>query len=242
MILSVVSAKGGVGKTTVTANLGVVLNKRGIRVLLVDADLASGDLTLQLGGKAGPRGLHTLLSSERVSEEEVTKTVSSAFGVPLLPVIPSLRGYLKAKLDLFPPVLSALKDQYDLILVDTPPGVNKNSIVPLTESDRVLLVTTPDPVAVSDVSTSRDVAVLLEKSVMGVVINRLRKGFLFGSKQLKPREVENILKLKEMGIIPEDKAVEESILAKKPVVLYKPRSPASRAFTSLARRVTEELG
>jgi septum site-determining protein MinD len=86
------------------------------------------------------------------------------------------------------------------------------------------------------------VAVLLEKSVVGVVINRYRKGFLFGSKQLKPREVENILKLKEMGVIPEDKAVEASILAKKPLVLYKPRSPASKAFSSLARRLMEELG
>jgi septum site-determining protein MinD len=242
MILSVVSAKGGVGKTTVTANLGVLLHKRGIKVLLIDADLASGDLTLQLGGKSGPRGLNTLLSSEKVSEDEVIKTVGPASGVPLLPVIPSLRAYLKAKLDLFPSVLSSLKDQYDLILVDTPPGVNKNSIVPLTESDRLLLVTTPDPIAVSDVSTSRDVAVLLEKSVVGVVINRYRKGFLFGSKQLKPREVENILKLKEIGVIPEDKAVEASILAKKPLVLYKPRSPASKAFSSLARRLMEELG
>ncbi|MEM0358396.1 MAG: P-loop NTPase [Candidatus Hadarchaeales archaeon] len=241
MILSVVSAKGGVGKTTITANLGVLLNKRGIKVVLVDADLASGDLTLQLGGKTGTKGLHTLLQSEKISEEEVTKTLSTAYGVPLLPVIPSLRGYLKAKLDLLSSVLSHLKDQYDLVLVDTPPGVNKNSIVPLTESDRVLLITTPDPIAVSDVSTSRDVAVLLEKSVMGVVINRFRKGFLFGSKQLKPREIENILKLKEMGVIPEDKAVEESILAKKPVVLHKPRSPASKAFLSLAKRVTEEL-
>lgn len=241
MILSVVSAKGGVGKTTITANLGVLLNKRGVKIVLVDADLASGDLTLQLGGKTGTKGLHTLLQSEKISEEEVTKTLSIASGVPLLPVIPSLRGYLKAKLDLFPSVLSHLKDQYDLVLVDTPPGVNKNSIVPLTESDKVLLVTTPDPIAVSDVSTSRDVAVLLEKSVMGVVINRFRKGFLFGSKQLKPREIENILKLKEMGVIPEDKAVEESILLKKPVVLYKPRSPASKAFLSLAKRVTEEL-
>ncbi|MEM2672563.1 MAG: P-loop NTPase [Candidatus Hadarchaeales archaeon] len=236
-----VSAKGGVGKTTITANLGVLLNKRGIKVVLVDADLASGDLTLQLGGKTGTKGLHTLLQSEKISEEEVTKTLSTAYGVPLLPVIPSLRGYLKAKLDLLSSVLSHLKDQYDLVLVDTPPGVNKNSIVPLTESDRVLLITTPDPIAVSDVSTSRDVAVLLEKSVMGVVINRFRKGFLFGSKQLKPREIENILKLKEMGVIPEDKAVEESILAKKPVVLHKPRSPASKAFLSLAKRVTEEL-
>ncbi len=240
MILSVVSAKGGVGKTTVTANLGVLLHKRGIKVLLVDADLASGDLTLQLGGKSG-KGLNTLLSSEKVSEEEVLKSVSSAFGVPLLPVVPSLRAYLKAKLDLFPSVLSPLKDQYDLILVDTPPGINKNSIVPLTESDKVLLVTTPDPIAVSDVSTSKDVALLLEKSVVGVVINRFKKGLLFSSKQLKPREIENILKLKEMGTIPEDKAVEASILAKKPLVLHKPRSPASKAFGSLAKKLVEEL-
>jgi len=221
--------------------LGILLNRRGIKVVLVDGDLASGDLTLQLGGKPGTRSLHTLLQSERVSEEDVIKALSTTYGIPLLPVIPSLRGYLKAKLDLFPSVLSHLKDQYDLVLVDTPPGVNKNSIVPLTESDKVLLVTTPDPIAVSDVSTSRDVAVLLEKNVMGVVINRFRKGFLFSPKQLKPRQIENILKLRGMGVIPEDKAVEESILAKKPVVLYKPRSSASKAFLSLARRVTEEL-
>lgn len=242
MILSVASAKGGVGKTTITANLGILLHRRGIKIVLVDADLASGDLTTQLGGKAGTRSLHTLLQSEKISEEDVAKTLSTAFDVPLLPVVPSLRGFLKARLDLFPSVLSHLKEQYDFILMDTPPGVNKNSIVPLTESDKILLVTTPDPVAVSDVSTSRDIAVLLEKNVIGVVINRVRKSLLFSPKQLRPREVENILKLKRIGLIPEDRAVEESIMAKKPVVLYKPRSPASKALLSLAKRVAEELG
>jgi septum site-determining protein MinD len=241
MILSVVSAKGGVGKTTLAANLGILLSRAGIKVLMVDADLASGDLTQHLGGKGGSRGLHALLSSERVSEEEVNKTLTQVFGVSLLPVVPSLRGFLKAKLELFPSVLAPLKDQYDLLLIDTPPGLNKNSLVPLTESDKVLLVTTPDPVSVSDVSTSRDVAVLLEKNVMGVVINRVRRGFLFGSRQLRPREVTNILKLKGLGIIPEDKAVGESILSKKPVVLYRPRSPASKALRELAGRVREEL-
>ena len=241
MILSVASAKGGVGKTTLTANLGVLLNRGGIKVLMVDADLASGDLTQHLGGRSGSAGLHALLSSEKISEEEVTKAVTQVFGVPLLPVVPSLRGYLKAKLELFPSVLSFLKDQYDLLLIDTPPGVNKNSLVPLTESDKVLLVTTPDPVSVSDVSTSRDIAVLLEKSVMGVVINRMRKSLLFGTRQLKPREVTGILKLKGLGVIPEDKSVGESVLARRPVVLHKPRSPASKALRELARRVREEL-
>lgn len=242
MIISVASAKGGVGKTTIAANLGVVLNKRGARVLLVDADLSSGNLTLHMGGKSTSRNLHALLSTEGgPSEDEVRETVSLSLGVPLLPVSPSLRGYLKSKLDLLPTVLTPLKDDYDIILVDTPPGINKNSIIPLRESDRVLLVTTPDPVSVSDVANTKEVVILLERSIVGVVVNRVKKGKLFGSKQLRTAEIEGILKVKALGVIPEDKSVEAAVVAKRPVTIYKPRSAVSKAFDALARKLVEEL-
>ena len=246
MIISVASAKGGVGKTTVIANLGLTLTKVGINTLLLDTDLASGNLALHMGLKKPHPSLHELLSGDAQPTEDVIRTAifKGPAGVFLLPSGSSLRGFLGCKLEFLPGVISEVSKYYDAVLVDTSPGISKNSIAPLEVSDRVILVTTPDPVAVSTTSSTRDIASLMGKEVLGVIVNRQKKGGFFSraTKQMEIGEIKAELRAEILGVIPEDDSVGKATAAGIPVVLQKPRASASKAFKNLSPKLEREIG
>lgn len=244
VICSVASSKGGVGKTTLVANLGTLLSMPDNKVLLVDADLASGNLGLHLGLKNPDLTLHDILSAEDVSIESAI--YEGLKGVSLLPSGSSLEGFLDAKVGELSRVIPRIAERFDVVLIDTPPGINRGSIIPLRASERVLLVTTPDPLSISAVLNTEKVLGLLEKKVLGIVMNRWRKRSfirrLFGKEtQVTPEEVESKLDKKILGVIPKDENVRRSAEVVEPVVIYKPKSPASKAFEKVASKIRRDL-
>lgn len=241
MKYAVCSVKGGVGKTTIAANLGAIFTKMGKRTLLVDADLASSHLSLHHLGSEPETTLHDLLSGEvPPTKEAILQAVDEGpGGIHLLASGLSLQGFLKSNLEWLPELISKASKDYELVLIDTPPGLSGNSIAPLRASDSLLLVTTPDQPSISAASIMKTVGLLLDREISGVVANRVPRFFLRRPKH-SVIEVGAALAMEVLGVIPEDKNVREALKKRLPVAIHKPKAPASKAFEALSSRLLQQ--
>jgi septum site-determining protein MinD len=238
-VYTIASGKGGVGKTTIATNLAVSLNRMRKKTVVVDADMAMGGIATVLGLDETPVTLHELLAGKGSLE----KAIYSTRGVDVLPSGPTVAGFLKADPKKLKGVVDKLTKTYDCVIIDSPPGLSKYSLAPLKNADEVLLVVTPDFPAVQATAKLLSVFAAIKVNVRGVVVNRFKKPSFFarlaGAKELMMRneDIERRLRAKILGIIPEDPTVIESIAVKKPVVVYRPKSPASKAISALARKL-----
>lgn len=239
-VYTVTSGKGGVGKTTIAVNLGVSLSRMRKKTIVVDADLAMGGVAAILGLDETPVTLHEVLSGKGSIEKASYQTQ----GVNVLPSGHTIMGFLKSNPKKLEGVIDKLTKKYDYVIIDSPPGLNKYSLIPLKNADEVLLVVTPDHPAVQATSKLRSVIDVVNVNVRGVVVNRSKKitflAGLMGTKRAMSNEnIEHRLKTKILETVPEDSAVIESMNVKKSVVIYKPKSPASKAIDSLARTLSK---
>jgi septum site-determining protein MinD len=240
-VYTIASGKGGVGKTTIAANLAVSLNRMRKKTVVVDADMAMGGIATIFGLDETPVTLHELLAGKGSLE----KAIYSTQGVDVIPSGPTVAGFLKADPKKLEGVVDKLTKTYDCVIIDGPPGLSKYSLVPLKSADEVLLVVTPDLPAVQATAKLLSVIVAVKANVRGVVVNRFKKPSFFarlaGAKELMMRDedIERRLRAKILGIIPEDPTVMESICVKKSVVVYRPKSPASKAISALAKKLIQ---
>jgi len=239
-VYAITSGKGGVGKTTIAANLGVSLSRMRKKTIVVDADLAMGGIATIFGLDETPVTLHEVLAGKG----SIEKAIYSTQGVNVLPSGSTIVGFLKADPKKLKGVVDKLAKTYDYVIIDSPPGLNKYSLIPLKNADEVLLVVTPDLPAVQATTKLRGVIDAVNANVRGVIVNRSRKPSFFtkltGAKEsMKNEDIERRLKAKILGIIPEDPAVIESINMGKSVVVHKPKSSASKALSALAKDLTQ---
>src|SRR5690606_6478266 len=122
-VISVASGKGGVGKTTITANLGVALATYGEEVIVLDADVAMANLELILGMEGKSITLQDVLSGEATIDEAIYEGPG---GVKIVPAGISLEGLRKVKLDRLEEALEVLIEDADILLIDAPAGLEKD--------------------------------------------------------------------------------------------------------------------
>ncbi len=237
------SGKGGVGKTTLTANMGIALAMTGQRVLLVDADIAMANLSLLLKMQNSPITLHEVLIGEASVEDAI---YSGPKGVDVIPSGLSLESYRSADSERLKGIIEAVQDNYDFVLLDAPAGIERNVMSALSSGKQVLLITHPNSPSLADALKTKMVAERLLSKPFGVIINMVR-----GEKgELTRDEIMKMLELPCYGVIPYDPEVRKTFIEKdpKPVILRKPNSPAGRAFQSAAARLSgqnvqfEEVG
>ncbi|MEM3086437.1 MAG: AAA family ATPase [Halobacteria archaeon] len=141
LTVTAVSGKGGVGKTTTVANLGVALANLGHRVLLLDCNFVNPDLRLHFGVPEFPVSLQEALHHEL----DLAQATVSRLGVDLVPAVSSP----PRSLDPLPGLLENLRG-YDVVLMDTFPGMERGNRLLLDRSDAALLVSNPDVVSWTD--------------------------------------------------------------------------------------------
>jgi len=230
-IYGITSGKGGVGKSTVVACLGVLLSRMGKRTLIIDADIAMGSLQLILGLQNTPITLHEVLTGEAEVEEAI---YNSYDGLHVIPCSSSLHSFLRSDLGVFEEVISQLK-AYDFILVDDSAGLTKYSLAPLKVVEETLLVVTPDLPSISAALKMKIAAEMSGSNVTGVIINKQRRTGIKGD------EIRSTLGIEILGEIPQDNNVFKSLDAKEPIVMYKPKSPASKAFETISLKMAGEI-
>lgn len=224
------SGKGGVGKSTIAANIAVAAAQLEKDVLLLDADVPMADLALSLGLDVDGPTLHEVLAGEAEFEEAI---YSGPEDVKIVPSGISLDGIRKAKPQRLEDVINDLTGLAELIIVDAPSGLGSGALTSLRMSDELVVVTDPVITSLSDALRTKEVAERFGTEVVGVVVSRTTDPEL----DIPNDEIESMLGLSVLGVIPEDSEVRESTSVGEPVVARNPNSPSGKAFRELASKL-----
>jgi len=233
-VIGIVSGKGGVGKTTLVANIGASLAADyKADVTIVDCNISTSHLGLYLGMYYSPVTLNKVLTGEASIENSVYEHFT---GMKIIPASLSLKDL--SGVDVFG-IKNAIKNLHgktDIIILDAAPGLGREALSAIRASDEVLFVTTPFVPAVMDVVKMKRLVEDMNVKINGVVLNMVRKEKYETTKD----DVEKLTELPVISVIPEDKNVPKSLSAKAPTVVLYPNSPASREFKSLAAMLIGE--
>jgi len=222
--------KGGVGKSTLTANVGACLTEFGKDVIVVDGNLTTPNLGFHLGVPLYPRTIHDAMKGKVRIDEAIFYHQS---GLKVIPAGISLNDLREINPSQLSTSLLDLLGKADIIIIDAAAGLGKEALSALEASDDLVLVSTPDLPSITDSLKALKMAERLGTKPLGIVVNRvLGKRF-----EMTRSEIRNMLDLPIIAEIPEDYSVPDAISKKIPVVHYKPFSPAAQNIRSLSARL-----
>lgn len=238
-IIVTTSGKGGVGKTTVTANLGMALARLGRKVVLVDADFGLRNLDLLLGLEN--RVVYTavdVFSGECRLEQALVRDKRES-GLVLLPAAQN-RTKEAVNSDQMKQLVADLSKVYDYIVIDCPAGIEMGFRNAIVAAEEALIVTTPEIAAVRD--ADRVVGLLEAQGVKRIhlILNRLRPAMVQVNDMMSVQDVQELLAIPLIGVVPEDERVIVSTNRGEPLVLAETPSAAGVAFDNIARRLEGE--
>ena len=230
-IIGVVSGKGGVGKTTIVANLGSVLSSKFKKdVIIVDCNLTTSHLGLYLGMYYCPITLNKVLTGEA----EIGSAMYDHFtGMRVIPASLSLDDLKGVDMFNLKDTIRGLFGKSDIVILDSAPGLGREAISVLRSSDEVLFVTTPFVPSTMDIIRCNEVISEIGARPLGIVLNMMTKE----KYELTAKEVEGLVEMPVIASIPVDKNVPRSLSLKTPVTIYQPNSSASKQIISLAAKL-----
>lgn len=237
-VVTVTSGKGGVGKTTTTANLAVALAAGGQKVVCIDGDIGLRNLDVILG-------LENRIVYDLVDVVEGRCRLKQAMirdkRLQELYLIPAAQTRDKNAVSPSDMVrlTDELREEFDWVLIDSPAGIERgfrNSIAP---ADNVLVVTNPEVSAVRDADRIIGLIESEEKGPARLILNRVNHEMVKRGDMLTPDDVLELLAVELIGIVPEDDHVIMSSNRGQPVALD-PKTRAGTAFQNIARRLKGE--
>ncbi|MBV8371621.1 MAG: septum site-determining protein MinD [Candidatus Eremiobacteraeota bacterium] len=229
----VTSGKGGVGKTTTTANIGTALAQRGAAVVLVDADVGLRNLDIVLGLEN--RVKHHLLDvlEEQVSLDDALVTDKRTASLRLLAAAQA-REKEDVDTEKMRALIHGLRERYDYVLIDSPAGIELGFKNAIAGADEAIVVCTPEVSAVRDVD--RVVGLLGNAFKPQLVINRLRPQLVKKGKMLSVDDVNGILRLPLLGVIADEPEIIIATNRGEPLALRKD-APTGAAYHAIAARI-----
>ena len=231
-VYTIAGAKGGVGKTTSSINLGTLLAEAGYSTVVVEMDLAMANLVdfldIDIDTDEDPT-FHDVLAGEAPVTEAMYET---DIDLSIVPSGTTLEGYADTDLDRLPGIVETLRWHHDIVLLDTPAGLSEETIQPLKLADDVLLISTPRVASIRNVSNTKELAERIDVPVRGLILTKSGTGASPGAD-----EIAEFLEVELLGHVPEDDAVPHSQDAGTPVVRNAPSSGAAIAY----ERISEQL-
>ena len=234
-VIVITSGKGGVGKTTTTANIGAALADKGHKVLLIDTDIGLRNLDVVMG-------LENRIVYDLIDVIEGRCRVSQALikdkRFPNLVLLPAaqIRDKNDVNTDQMKELIFSLKESFDYILIDCPAGIEQGFKNAIAAADEAIVVTTPEVSATRD--ADRIIGLLEAAGIKNprLVINRLRIDMVKDKNMLSVEDILDILAVKLLGLVPDDETVVISTNKGEPLV-YKGDSLAAKAFKNIASRI-----
>lgn len=234
----ITSGKGGVGKTTTTANIGTALASIGKTVVVVDGDTGLRNLDVLMGLEN--RVVYTVVDviEEKCRLKQALIKDKRFDGLYLLPTAQT-RDKTDIDKDAMADLVKKLKEEYDYILIDCPAGIEQGFENAVAGADRALVVVNPEITSVRD--ADRVIGKLDAKGFENhkLIVNRMNYEMIQKGQMLGADDIINCLAIKLIGIVPEDKGVTIATNKGEPVVLDN-KALAGQAFKNIAMRITGE--
>ena len=239
-VITVTSGKGGVGKTTVTANLAAALAMQGSKVVAIDADIGLRNLDVVMGlenrivydlvdvieGRCRLR--QAMIKDKRQSELYLIPAAQTRDKMAVSPSDMVL-------------VCDQLREEMDYIVIDSPAGIERGFRNAIAPADQVLIVTNPEVSAVRDADRIIGIVEAEEKGPAKLLINRLKPAMVARGDMLSIDDVIDILAIDLIGVIPEDESILVASNHGMPVAMTSVNgSSASQAFRNVAQRIEGE--
>ena len=237
-VIVITSGKGGVGKTTATANIGTALALMGKRTLLIDTDIGLRNLDVVMGLEN--RVIYNLVDilegNCRLSQGFIRdKRIENLFIIAAAQTGNKSDITVKQMIDL----TMRLRDDFDFVLIDCPAGIEQGFKNAIAGADRALVVTTPEVSSVRDADRVIGLLNAAELKNTAVLVNKVRKDMVKRGNMLSVDDVMDILAVELIGVVPDDKGV--VIATNRGETAVKSQiSVAGRSFNNVARRLTGE--
>ena len=237
-VVTITSGKGGVGKTTATANLAVALAAQGLKVVCIDGDIGLRNLDVVLG-------LENRIVYDLVDVVEGRCRIRQAMirdkRLPELYLIPAAQTRDKSAVSPSDMVrlCDELRQDVDFILIDSPAGIERGFRNAMAPADVIVVVTNPEVSAVRDADRIIGMVEAEEKGPARLIINRIRPEMVKRGDMLSVDDVLELLAIDLIGLVPDDEAVVTSTNRGAPIAL-EGKSKAGQAFRNIARRITGE--
>src|SRR3989344_6752395 len=232
--VAIVSGKGGAGKTTATLNVGQALANYGHKVLLLDANLVTPNLAIQLGFM-NPEGTVNKFLRKEKSLKEITYLHES--GLSLIPASPSFSEFQKTSSQELSKIFKHLNKTADFVMIDAPSGLGYEVSQVLKNSNEALVVVNPTFSSVIDGLKSIKLAKSNNTLIAGVILNMPHGG----RHELSKKEVEDILGHPIIANIKNDTKIRKSLHQQVPLTYRYPRSKSSREYHKVAEHLSHQI-
>jgi flagellar biosynthesis protein FlhG len=235
-VVAITSGKGGVGKTNLSVNMALALQDMGYKPLLFDADLGLANVDVVLG-LVPPYTLVNVLRGERSMRDVVVEGPNGLSIIAGGSGVVELANLSDWQLTRFVNGLNELEGMSDYVIIDTGAGLSRQVLSFIYAADEVIVVTTPEPTALTDAYAVVKLVSQRSRAPMRIVVNRAET----------PAEAETTFKriseaadrfldvpITYLGYIPDDHNIPRAVKDQVPLILSSPRSPAALAVRNLA--------
>ncbi|MFH1909102.1 MAG: septum site-determining protein MinD [Chloroflexota bacterium] len=237
-VLTITSGKGGVGKTTAVANIGVALAAKGQKVVCVDSDIGLRNLDVVMG-------LENRIVYDLVDVVEGRCRLRQAMirdkRLPELYLIPAAQTRDKSAVSPSDMVriCNELRPECDWVLIDSPAGIERGFHNAIAGADKIIVMTNPEISAVRDADRVIGLVEAEEKGPPELILNRLNSAMVKRGDMISVEDILDLLAIKLLGIVPEDENVIVASNKGTPLALDA-KSKAGLAFRNIARRLMGE--
>lgn len=223
-VIGIVSIKGGVGKTSTVVSLGHALANKGKKVLLIDGNFSAPNLGTHLNIIDPELTLHHAITN-KINIKDTIRSLENFDVIPSSIFPKESFNPLRLKDKIKP-----LKELYDIILIDSSPSLNDETLACMMASDHLLIVTTPDYSTLSMTLKAIKLAKQRRTPIIGLILNKVyNKNF-----EISQREIEQYSEIPIMAVIPHDTNILKAQSKFIPATLFKPKSNASKEYSRLA--------
>lgn len=236
-VIVITSGKGGVGKTTTSANVGTGLAQLGNKVVLIDTDIGLRNLDVVLG-------LENRIVYNLVDVVEGNCRIKQALikdkRYPNLQLLPSAQTRDKTSVtpEQMMKLTEELREEFDYIILDCPAGIEQGFKNAIAGADRALVVTTPEVSAIRDADRIIGLLEAEEMKKIDLIVNRIRMDMVKRGDMMSMEDVQEILAVPIIGVVPDDENIVVATNTGEPLVGS--NSQAGQAFLNISRRIMGE--